>query len=60
MVYLKVHWLWFEFFHLLLSKNNVTAERRFRQTEGEARDPENIEDPRTHQVGVQDHLGAGD
>ena len=40
---LKVHevevWLWFEIFHVLLSKNNVTAEWRLIQTVGKARDP---------------------
>ena len=51
---LKVHvvevWMWFEFFHILLYKNNVTAERCLRQTGGEARDPEVIKDSRTDQV----------
>ena len=59
---LKVHvvLLWFEFFHVLLSKNNVAAERRLRQTVRELQDPEGIEEPPTDQVGVQDHLVTSD
>ena len=47
-------------FHILLTKNNVIAERRLIQTVGEAGDPEGIKDPRTDQMRVLDHLRAGD
>ena len=52
--------LWNEIFHIFLPELNITAKRRFSQTVGEAGDLEGVEDPFTDQVGVLDHLGAGD
>ena len=52
--------LWNEIFHIFLPELNITAEGRFSQTVGEAGDLEGVEDPFTDQVGVLDHLDAGD
>ena len=52
--------LWNEIFHIFLPELNITAKGRFSQTVGEAGDLEGVEDPFTDQVGVLDHLDAGD
>ena len=61
---LKVHevevWLWCEVLHILLSKNNVTAEGHISKAVGETKDPEGVEYPGTDHLGFLDHLGAGD
>ena len=50
----------YEVIHIFLPENNIAAKRRLSQTVGEAEDLEGVEDPFTDQVGVLDHLGAGD
>ena len=53
-------WLCYEIIHIFFPEHNITAKRRLSQTVGEARDLEGVEDPFTDQVGVLDHLDAGD